>query len=67
MASQLKETQTRAYLETKLFEIHRRVFRLAVPPEIILPRIWSTIFATTLDSANPVDLAMFMFGFDMAL
>jgi hypothetical protein len=67
MASQLKETQMRAYSETKLFEIHRRVFLLAVPLEIILPRDWSTIFATTLDSANPVDLAMFMYGFDMAL
>jgi hypothetical protein len=67
MASQPKETQTRAYSETKLFEIHRRVFLLAVPPEIILPKDWSTIFATTLDSTNPVDLAMFMYGFDMTL
>jgi hypothetical protein len=38
MASQPKEMQTRAYSETKLFEIHRRVFLLAVPPEIILPK-----------------------------
>ena len=67
MASQPKETQTRAYSKTKLFEIHRRVFLLAVPPEIILPKDWFIIFATTLDSANPVDLAIFMFGFDMTL
>lgn len=67
MASQPKETQTRTYSETNPFEIHRRVFRLAVPPEIILPRNWSTIFATALDSTNPVDLAMFMYGFDMTL
>jgi hypothetical protein len=38
MASQQKEMQMRAYSETKLFEIHRRVFLLAVPPEIILPK-----------------------------
>jgi hypothetical protein len=67
MASQPKEAQTRAYSETKLFEIHGRVFLLAVPPEIILPKDWSIIFATTLDSTNPVDLAMFMYGFDMTL
>ena len=67
MASQPKETQTRTYSETKLFEIHRRVFLLAVSPEIILPKDWFTIFATTLDSTNPVALAMFMCGFDMTL
>ena len=67
MAFQLKETQTRAYLKTKLFEIHHRVFLFAVPPEIILPKDWSIIFATTLDSTSPVDLVMFMYGFDMTL
>lgn len=67
MASQPKETQMRTYSETKLFEIHSRVFLLAVPPEIILPKDWSTIFATTLDSTSPVGLAMFMYGFDMTL
>jgi len=67
MASQPKETQTRTYSETKLFEIHRRVFLHAMPPEIILPRDWFIIFATTLDSTSPFDLAMFMCGFDMTL
>lgn len=67
MASPPKETQMRAYSKTKLFGIHRRVFFLAMPPEIILPKDWSTIFATTLDSTNPVSLAIFMYGFDMTL
>lgn len=67
MASKPKETQTHAYSETKLFEIHCRVFLLAVPPEIILPKDWYIIFATTLNSTNPVNLAIFMYGFDMTL
>jgi hypothetical protein len=65
MAPPPKETQMRAYSETKLFEIHRRVSLLAVPPEIILPRDCFTKFATTRDSTDPLRRAMY--GFDMTL
>jgi hypothetical protein len=65
MASPPKEMQMRAYLETKLFEIHGRVSLLAVPPEIILPRYCFTKFATTSDSTDP--LRRVMYGFDMTL
>lgn len=60
-----KETQIHADSETKLFEIHRRVFLLAMPPKIILPRDCFTKFATTRDSTDPLRWAMY--GFDMTL
>jgi hypothetical protein len=65
MASPPKETQIRAYSETKLFEIHGRVSLLAVPPETILPRDCFTKFATTRDSTDP--LRRVMYSFDMTL
>lgn len=38
----------------------------AVPPYIFLPSYWSVVFATTRDSANPVDpILVFVCGFDM--
>jgi hypothetical protein len=39
----------------------------AVPPEIILPRHWLPILVAILDSTNPVDGAISMYGFDMTL
>jgi len=65
MAHPPKETQIRAYSETKLFEIHSRVSILAVPPEIIFPRDCLTKFATTGDSTDPLRGAMY--GFKMTL
>ena len=65
MAPPPKETQMRAYSETKPFEIYRRVSPLAVPPEIILPSHCYTKSATTRDRTAPFRRAMY--GFDMSL
>lgn len=45
-----------------MFEIHRRVPLLAVPPEIILPRDCFTKSATTHDSTGPLRRAMYGSG-----
>lgn len=42
------------------------MFLLAVPPKIILPLDWFVVFATTLDSANPIGPFVFMCGLDMS-
>jgi hypothetical protein len=55
----------RAYSETKLFQIHRWVFLLAMPLKIVLPEIWFIISPTTLDRTNPIGPTIFMCGFDV--
>ncbi len=57
----------RAYSETKVSEIHRRVFILTVPYKIVLPGIGFARFATALNSANIVDPVVIMEGLGMAL
>lgn len=42
------------------------MFLLAVPSKIILPLDWFIVFATTLDSANPIGPFVFVCGFDMS-
>ena len=59
--------QKRTFSKTKLHEIHQRVFLLTVPLKIILSGDWFTVLAAALDGANPVVLAMFMCGVDVAL
>lgn len=43
--------------KTNLFKTHQRVFRLTVPPKIILPEDRFVVLAASLNSANPVVLA----------
>lgn len=57
----------RAYLETKMSEIHRWVFRLAVSYEIIFPSDWFIIFLAAFYSTRPIDLTIFMYGFEVTL
>lgn len=57
----------RAYSETKMLEIHRWVFRLAVSYEIIFPSDWFIIFLAALHSTRPIDPTIFMHGFKVTL
>jgi len=56
----------KASSEIKLFEIHPRVLRLTVSPEIILPTHSPFKFFAALDSTNPIVLA-FVYGLGMTL
>lgn len=67
MVSSQEKMQTSTYSETKFFQIRHWVFLLAVPPEIILPKDWSIVLATTLDSTDPIILALLMHCFNMTL
>jgi hypothetical protein len=67
MPSRQKETQTCTYSETKPLEGRCRVFRPAMPLEIILPVNWPIVFDAILDGTHPVVLAMFVHGLDMTL
>lgn len=55
----------RAYLETKMLEIHSWVFRLAMSYEIIFPIVCLIILLAALYSTRPIDLTMY--GFEVTL
>lgn len=57
----------RAYLKTKMLEIHRWMFRLAMSYEIIFPSNWFIIFFAAFYSTRPIDLTTFMYGFEVTL
>jgi len=58
---------TQMSLKTKMCKIHQWMFRLTVPPKIILPEYWLILFATSLDSTNPVVPALPVCGSHMAV